>query len=208
MNPIVRTFLRGLLAFLPFFLTVYAVYFIGAWLNRVTSQALSSVWPELGEIPGLGIAFGIAAVFALGMLVSSRLTRWIFRLIETPLKRAPVIRELYGALTQLTTFLSPKRGQHAGVVVSISHPSLDAAMIGLLMRNDVDELGFDDAGADRVAVYLPMSYQIGGFTVFVPRDWVQQIDMPVETALRETLTGWIQNDPDNTQTTGFGRRPP
>jgi uncharacterized membrane protein len=31
-----------------------------------------------------------------------------------------------------------------------------------------------------VAVYLPMGYMIGGYTVFVPRDWVQPIYMSVE----------------------------
>ncbi|MGR9092004.1 MAG: DUF502 domain-containing protein, partial [Gammaproteobacteria bacterium] len=73
-------------------------------------------------------------------------------------------------------------------------------MIGLLMRDDVTDIGFGDDAGDRVAVYLPMSYQIGGFAIFVPRAWVSRIDMPVETALRETLTGWIGSEADNTET--------
>jgi len=35
-----------------------------------------------------------------------------------------------------------------------------------------------------VAVYLPMGYMIGGYTVFVPADWVQPIAMSVEEAMR------------------------
>lgn len=198
MNTLVKTFLRGLLAFLPIFLTLYAVYFFGAWLNRITTVALTVVWPDVVAIPGLGIGFGIVAVFLLGMLVSSRLTRWIYKLVEIPLQRAPMVRELYGAFKQLTSFVSPQRGQRSGVVVSVAHPDHDVAMIGLLMRDDVGDIGFVDACDDRVAVYLPMSYQIGGFTVFVPRAWVSRIDMPVETALRETLTGWISAESDMT----------
>lgn len=199
MNTLVKTFLRGLLAFLPIFLTLYAVYFFGAWLNRITTVALTAVWPDVVAIPGLGIGFGIVAVFLLGMLVSSRLTRWIYKLVEIPLQRAPMIRELYGAFKQLTSFVSPQRGQRAGVVVSVAHPDHDVAMIGLLMRDDVRDIGFADARDDRVAVYLPMSYQIGGFTVFVPRAWVSRVDMPVETALRETLTGWISAEAETTR---------
>ena len=194
MNTLVKTFLRGLLAFLPIFLTLYAVYFFGAWLNRITTVALTIVWPDAVAIPGLGIGFGIVAVFILGMLVSSRLTRWIYQLVEIPLQRAPMIRELYGAFKQLTAFVSPQRGQRAGVVVSVAHPAHDVAMIGLLMRDDIRDIGLGETAGDHVAVYLPMSYQIGGFTVFVPRAWVSRIDMPVETALRETLTGWISTD--------------
>ena len=76
----------------------------------------------------------------------------------------------------------------------MAHPAHDVAMIGLLMRDDIRDIGLGETAGDHVAVYLPMSYQIGGFTVFVPRAWVSRIDMPVETALRETLTGWISTD--------------
>jgi uncharacterized membrane protein len=37
-------------------------------------------------------------------------------------------------------------------------------------------------------VYLPMSYQIAGFTVFVPRDWLEPIDLPFEDSVRLVLT--------------------
>ena len=64
-------------------------------------------------------------------------------------------------------------------------------MIGLLMREDVSDLKLAGDNVERVAVYFPMSYQIGGFTVFVPRSWIRELDIPVETALRETLTAWM-----------------
>jgi len=191
MQTIARTFLRGLLAFLPVFLTVYAVYYFGAWLNRQTSMLLASLWPELPVIPGLGILIGAAGIFVLGLLVSSRLTSWIYRLVETPLRRLPIIKALYTALKQLTDFLSPKAGEGAGQVVRIEHPDCAAVMVGILMREDVEDLDLGAGSGDLLAVYLPMSYQIGGFTVFVPRSWVHRLDMPVEKALRETLTGWL-----------------
>jgi uncharacterized membrane protein len=40
-----------------------------------------------------------------------------------------------------------------------------------------------------VAVYFPMSYQIGGYTLMVPRERLQPLDLPVETAMRVVLTG-------------------
>jgi uncharacterized membrane protein len=36
-----------------------------------------------------------------------------------------------------------------------------------------------------------MGYMIGGYTVFVPRDWVQPIDMSVEEAMRATLFAFM-----------------
>jgi len=192
MQPVARTFFRGLLAFLPVFVTVYAVYYLGAWLNRVSNQLLALVLPELAEVPGLGILVGVVGLLLLGLLVSSRLTRWIYHVVETPLRKLPIIKELYTALKQLTDYLSQSDDTRAGQVVAVRHPQLELSLIGLLMRRDTGAIGLPAADAERVAVYLPMSYQVGGFTVFVPRDWVTTIDMPVETAMRETLTGWLE----------------
>jgi uncharacterized membrane protein len=36
-----------------------------------------------------------------------------------------------------------------------------------------------------------MGYMIGGYTVFVPRDWVRTLDMPVEEAMRASLFAWM-----------------
>ncbi len=193
MNALSRTFLKGLLAFLPVFLTVYGVYYFFAWLNRFSNGLLSLVLPAVPDIPGLGIAIGVLLIFLLGLLVSSRLTRWIYHLIETPLKQLPIIKELYIALSQLTEFLTPMDADESrSQVVSVRHPDHDVVMIGLLTRDDVSDLNLQGKNQDRVAVYLPMSYQVGGFTVFVPREWISAMDIPVETAMRETLTGWIR----------------
>lgn len=36
-----------------------------------------------------------------------------------------------------------------------------------------------------------MGYMIGGYTVFVPTEWVQPIDMSVEEAMRSSLIAWM-----------------
>jgi uncharacterized membrane protein len=51
-----------------------------------------------------------------------------------------------------------------------------------------------------VAVYLPMGYMIGGYTVFVPRSWVQVLDMSVEEAMRSSLIAWMST-PKKTHST-------
>jgi uncharacterized membrane protein len=41
-----------------------------------------------------------------------------------------------------------------------------------------------------------MGYMIGGYTVFVPREWVQVLDMSVEEAMRASLTAWMGSTPN------------
>lgn len=61
-------------------------------------------------------------------------------------------------------------------------------LMGLVTRTTFDELPAGVGDSDMIAVYLPMSYQLGGFTVMVRRDQVQTIDMTTEDALRFCLT--------------------
>ncbi len=196
MQILVRTFFRGLLAFLPIFITIYSMYYFIAWLNQVCNRVLAALLPGLPDLPGLGIALALVAIFALGALVSSRLTRGLYRLVEAPLRNLPVVKELYAALKQLTTLFASDNPASAGQVVSIRHPDLDATMVGIRMRSDVEALDDDIASGDMIAVYLPMSYQIGGFTLFVPRQWTTEIDLSVEAAMRNALTGWVKDDDD------------
>ena len=194
MRTFFKIFLRGVLAFLPIFLTLYAVWHLGRWLNEVTHKLMAWLLPGAPDLPGIGIVVGIVVISALGVLVSSRMTSWVYRLVEAPLRHTPIVKDLYAALKQLTTLLSPRQDTGEGRVVTVSHPALPVSIVGLMTRSSVADLPDGIAPDDTVAVYLPMSYQIGGYTLFVPRDWVKALDMPVETAMRNALTGWVETE--------------
>jgi uncharacterized membrane protein len=46
---------------------------------------------------------------------------------------------------------------------------------------------------DKVGVYLPMSYMIGGYTVFLPRELLEPTSMSVEAGMRLALMGGVQS---------------
>ncbi|CAN0532050.1 unnamed protein product, partial [Scytosiphon promiscuus] len=48
------------------------------------------------------------------------------------------------------------------------------------------------SATDLVAVYLPMSYNVGGYTVLVPRTRVHDSNMTVEAAMRYAMTAGIR----------------
>lgn len=191
MNTLAKTFLRGLLAFLPVFLTIYAVLAFGNWLDDVTTGLIERFLPALPDVPGLGIALSLIAILVLGALLSSRLTRWIYNAFELPLKRLPLISDLYTALKQMTSLVAPADASRSGRVVRVQPPGQAWCLIGVQTRDDAQPAGLAADSGDKVGVYLPLSYQIGGYTLFVPREWIVPLDMSVDTAMREALTGWI-----------------
>ncbi|MGB1883378.1 MAG: DUF502 domain-containing protein [Gammaproteobacteria bacterium] len=186
-----KTFVKGLLAFLPVFLTIYAIYYLGGWLNRISNVAAQWLVPGAPEFPGLGIAIVVAAIFVLGVLVSTRVTRWAYELVETPLTHLPVVKDLYSAFKQLTILITPSDERVVGQVVAVTHPEQPVSVVGILMRGDTEDLDDNIAASDAVAVYFPMSYQVGGYTLFIPRSWIRPVDLSVESAMRQALTGWI-----------------
>lgn len=188
-----NTFFKGLLALLPLLLTVYGMVVFVSWLNRWTNALLGFVFTTAPEIPGLGILVGAGLVFALGLVVSTTVTRRIYELIELPFKQLPIIKDLYTAIKQLTVFLAPAKDKRTNLVVRVRHPAMPVELIGLLTRDNLAGMPEGITQDDKVAVYLPMSYQIGGYTLFVPRAWVEPLEISVEQAMRETLTGWLEH---------------
>jgi uncharacterized membrane protein len=74
-------------------------------------------------------------------------------------------------------------------------PGQPLEIVGMVTRQSLADLPGGLLPGDRVAVYLPMGYMIGGYTVFVPRDWVHVIDMSVEEAMRQSLIAWMAKGP-------------
>ena len=70
-------------------------------------------------------------------------------------------------------------------------PGQPLEVVGLVTRVGTDGLPPGFLPGNRVAVYLPMGYMIGGYTVFVPQEWVQPIEMSVEEAMRSSLIAWM-----------------
>ncbi|MNT99862.1 hypothetical protein D3C72_2428260 [compost metagenome] len=52
---------------------------------------------------------------------------------------------------------------------------------------------------DRISVYIPMSYGLGGFTILVPRSKATPVDMPIEKAMSLAITGWVKADKQDTE---------
>lgn len=190
MRPLSRLFLKGLLALLPLILTVYPLYYFFRWANSVSNSVLLWFFPHLPYLPGMGILSGVVAILLLGLLMSTPLVRRLYSLIELPFRNIPLVKTVYSAVKELTLYLAPTDSSPDQVVV-VSPPGQAVQIIGFVTRDNLSDLPEGVKSDGQVAVYLPLSYQIGGYTLFVPREWVCPINMPIETAMREALTGWM-----------------
>lgn len=190
-----RTFLRGLVVVIPVLVTLAVLVWLGAALERVLGGMLRLAVPDAYYVPGMGIAAGIVLTFAAGVAMQLWITRKLLLLAEHVLERIPLAKTIYSAARDVMNYLSRSSETHdLDQVVLVSLPDgmtvvgfvIDAK--GVLMEGVAER----DADDDRsVAVYLPLSYQIGGFTVFVPRSRVRPVDMGIQEAMRWVLTAGV-----------------
>ena len=79
-------------------------------------------------------------------------------------------------------------------VVLVNLDKLGFEAIGLVTREEFDDLPDNLIGEDKIAVYIPMSYAFGGYTVLVDQSELLEIDMPVDQAMKLAVTGWINKN--------------
>lgn len=181
MNKHLRIFLAGVMVVVPFVATVYLIWWAGSRLDGLVRSALGKDNKWL--FPGAGAALVLVGMYLIGLLTHWWLFRWALGLVEKLLTRIPGVKSIYESLRDVLKLFggeSDKMGQ----VVLYKLPGADAKLLGI--RTSTDPRGA--RGENRVAVYLPMSYQLGGFTLYVPPEAVEPIDMSVEEAMKIAAT--------------------
>lgn len=191
MKQITRTFFTGLAVTLPVAATIYLLYWAVLASERALDGLLRFVLPKVAYFPGMGLALGVVLVFAVGLLMRSWVARKIHSGIEKLMYRVPLVKTVYGALRDFTGFLSRPKTQGAQQVVLVRLGDTGLRIIGFVTRDDLAGLppGLGEPGM--IMVYLPMSYQVGGYTALLPRAAVQPVDMSFEEAMRFTLTAGL-----------------
>lgn len=192
LNRLSQYFFRGLITFLPLAITVYVLVIFITWTESTAMQLLR---PLTGEfyLPGLGIALGALIILALGVLMSMHVTGKLLSFVELPFTNLPVVKSIYSSLKNFADYFAPHE-QDAQQVVLLKMPGHELSTVGLVTRQSMKGLPRGLAELeDQVAVYLPMGYMIGGYTVFVPRSWTTPVDMSVEEAMRLALIAFMSS---------------
>lgn len=185
MATVMRLFLKGLATIIPIALTLLIVFWLARMAENGFGTMIKWILPESFYVTGMGLVFGIAIVIAIGVLSQVWLFRKLIEFGEAILDRMPVVKSVFRATKDFVEYFSSDDDKFNQVVL-VRHPELKISMLGFITRDDFSTLPFGKEG--EVAVYLPLSYQVAGYTIFVPREWCEPVDMPFEDAVRLILT--------------------
>jgi uncharacterized membrane protein len=188
-----NTFLKGLAALLPVALTLYLVYWLGTTAENFLGRGLQIILPDSWYRPGMGLVVGFFVVLGVGTLVNAYIVRRAIRWGETLLARIPLVKTIFGALKDLARFL-PAGSERRDLQRVVLWRFGAGRLIGFVTAERVHQKLCGDCADTMVAVYFPMSYTIGGYTLYLPRSELQPSDLTVEEGLRLVLIGGITSE--------------
>ena len=197
MNRIGRIFLTGLLAALPLLLTIFVIAWLLSLLNRYLgpSSGFGRLLTSLGFGLGaselvtylVGLALIVAAIYALGLLVHSRLGAWVAAFFDRLIRRIPLVSSVYDISSRFVSIVDTKNGDS---LKSMSPAwcyfggKPGAAVLALLPSKTPIRLG----GEDYLGVLVPSApVPFGGALIYVPAAWVE----PAQGGIDELMSVYV-----------------
>jgi uncharacterized membrane protein len=171
--------LQGMAVIVPVIFTAWVLWATVTWLDGNMRQALGTI-PYLETFPGLGIIVALGSIYVVGLLTRVWLFRRLVRLAEKWIERVPLVKTLYGSVRDMLKFFDGSNRPKGEAV------KVDMGEMGHMVGISTTPPG---EGGERVGVYLPLSYQLGGFLVYMPKEKLTSAGMGVESALKLILTG-------------------
>jgi uncharacterized membrane protein len=190
----INVFLAGVVVVAPFAVTAYLLWLTASVTDRIMRSVLGLVhvpMPSWVTTPGAGVVAGLILIYLIGLLTRLYAFRLGLRMLEGLMLRVPVIKSVFEAIRDVMRLFAGDP-TNMGQVVRVKLPCSEVYMLGVLTNRHPRGA----AGLDKVAVFVPMSYQMGGFTIYVDAKDIELLDIPVQDALKIAATAEAGTESD------------
>ncbi|NND83470.1 MAG: DUF502 domain-containing protein [Gammaproteobacteria bacterium] len=185
-KTVTSRFVKGLLFTLPIALT----FVILAWVFNATEAMfggpIKSLLPLGWYFPGLGIVVACVFIYLIGLAIDGRVLTMVVTWMEKLLARVPLVSSVYQNIKEMVEFMSGGRDDQLSRVVLVTLQD-NVQLIGFVTQQDADIESDDELHA----VFLPMSYQMGGYLLYLPESRLKTLDMTPREAMQKVLTAEI-----------------
>ncbi|HAQ06252.1 MAG TPA: hypothetical protein DCR24_01455 [Bacillus bacterium] len=193
MKSLLKNFINGILTIVPIILVIYVIYKTFMFLDSLLGNILR---PYLQEryIPGIGLVTTLALITLLGWLSTRFITGSLIKLIDRLLERIPFVKTIYSVIKDTVhSFLGEKKSFSKVALVTL--PGTNMKSLGFITAENL--AAFHEPLSEHVAVYIPQTFQVAGFTFLIPKDEVDIIDIKPEDAMKFILSGGMTSKKNN-----------
>ncbi|WP_462411923.1 DUF502 domain-containing protein [Neobacillus sp. Marseille-QA0830] len=185
MKTIIKSFLNGILTIVPIILVIFVIYKTFLFLDGLLGNTLRHYFRN-DYIPGIGLLTTLILITVLGWMSTKYFTGKAINLIDYLLDRIPVVKTIYSVIKDtIQSFLGDKKAFSKVALVVI--PGTDMRSLGFITSEQLED--FYSPLKDYIAVYVPQTFQMAGFTFLIPKEQVELIDVKPEDAMKFILSG-------------------
>ena len=186
-----RRIAAGFFVLVPLLATFLIIRLVFGYIDGIFrgDSGLLTRWIEGTplDFPGVGVAFTIALLYVIGLLVAAEAGRRAVSWQNTVLSKIPVVKSIYGVARQATDSLVSPTGHQFSRVVFIEWPRQGFLAMGFITGHCPSPI---KDGQDLLVVYIPtVPKPTSGNLAFVTEDKVVETKLTVEEAMKIVFSG-------------------
>ena len=185
-------FIAGVVVLIPICITVYLTLFIINISSKIIPKEINPNHYLPYDIPGLEIIIAVLIITLFGWLSLSFLGKRLLHAFENLLKRIPILRTIYSAITQMTETFTKGEGNKKNVVL-VEYPRKGSWAVGFATKDNEGEIS-RKTSKKLVNVFIPTTPNpTSGFLLMFPKDEVIYLDLTFEEASRFIVSAGTSN---------------
>ena len=206
-----RYFVAGVLFFAPIGITLWAIFWIIGYLDRLILPRVLT-WAGVSDPPNLplvGALFTLLVILFLGVIARHLLPFEITRRWTKLIDEIPVAGSIYGAVRQLfEAIFESGGGAHFNRVIIIEYPR--RGLFALAFTTGAARGIVQDVTPERlINCFVPTTPNpTSGFYLLVPESEVRDIDLTVEEAFKLVMSAGLVAPEDEENAPGLAPAAP
>ena len=185
-------FFTGIVVLIPIGITLYFTLFLINISSKVLPKELNPNHYLPYEIPGVEILISFFLITFIGWLSLSFIGKRLLNIFNKVLKKIPILRTIYSAITQMTeTFTKDESGKKN--VVLVEYPRKGLWAVGFATKDNTGEIA-DKTKKNLVNVFIPTTPNpTSGFLLMFPKEEIVYLDMTFEEASKFIVSAGTTN---------------
>jgi uncharacterized membrane protein len=186
LKKVFRYFIQGIIILAPIGITAYVLYWLFEKVDGILRPAVYAVTNV--NIPGIGFVIILLFVILVGWISSNFLMGSAINFFDQIMERTPGIKFIYSSTKDFfEAFAGDKKRFNKAVLANVF--AEEVWIVGFLTDEEMKKF---DMGADKVAVYVPQSYNFAGQLYILPRDKIRKIEhLSAGEAMKYAVTGGV-----------------
>ncbi|QNN21305.1 DUF502 domain-containing protein [Planctomycetales bacterium ZRK34] len=169
------------------------------WLTREIRRSKVQHWWNTVSIGNwavmdlVGLLIAAVLIYFVGRVLGSFIGRRIYGRLELLLQRVPVFKQVYPHVKQVTDFLvgGSSDKMRFSKVVAVEYPRKGIWSVGLVTGDTMRNIQ-ERAGVECMTIFVPSSpTPFTGYVITVPIADTIELDIPIDAALKFTISGGV-----------------